>query len=431
MKYETIKTFILVILVCTSLFLSFVLWSYQPNYDALSDPDYVNEVDIGGSEKMKTDLIEPDNIVFHTDEGVHGFERPQDRRLFYNNVTTWILYDQSVKEYDGLPEADQYAEFIFPDKLPIQVIETILTFNEQIELPSWSFDRIYVTTNDDSQSLTFTIPSTDDRVALTAIVEKSERYFTIMDFLTENKSLQEFIAFEEAKTPIYIPKDPNDITEKTLVATMTAPEELINALFPNPSIVTHNLKEAYFTDGQRGMKTDKDKRNMDFINPLAPNFERMDAMELFSHSITHINEHKGWTNDFVFDKMDRSSNSVSYRMYYEGYPIFTGIGNSVIEQSWEENELNEYKRPLIRIGNILSSHNVELPTAEEIITYLSRSSHYDVAHVEDIKVGYMLRHLQDGRSLILEPKWYILYDGAWKQLNIIDEENNLSSMGGA
>lgn len=430
MKYETIKTFILVILVGTSLFLSFILWSYQPNYKSLSDPDYVNEVDIGGTDRTRAELIEPVDIAFHSTEDVFGFKRALERRLFYKDMQTWVLYDHSVREYNGFPKMDQYVEIIFPDKFPIELIGKLLTFNENIEQSAWSFDRIYIMADDASKSLKFTIPSTDDRVALTAIVEKSERYTTVSNFFTASESLQEYITLEEGKTPIYLPKDPNEMSEKTLVATMIPPELLIDALFQNPSMVTQNLKEAYFTDGQRGMKTDKERRNMEFINPLSSYFERMDLVELLDQSINHVNEHRGWTNDFVLDKLGGGTNSVTYRMNYEGYPVFTGRGNAIIEQQWQENDLHEYKRPLVRIGNLLSSHKIELPTGEEIIAYLRTSQHYDLDKIEDIKVGYMLRHLQDGRSLILEPKWYVLYEKEWKQLNIVDELDNIPTSGG-
>lgn len=430
MKYETIKTFILVILVCLSLFLSFVLWSYQPNYDALSNPDYVNEVDIGGFERTKAELIEPIDALFHSDAGVYGFKRPTERRLFFKEISTWVLYDHSVRESRDLAKDQEYVEMVFPDTIPAELISSLFTFNDSINTPIWSFDRFFITLDEDSKSLNIIIQSIDERMELTAVVEKKGTYHQVADYLSKNNILEEYVVYDEGRHPIYLPKELVNITEKTLVATMTSPEALINTLFPTPSIVTHNIKEAYFTDGQRGMKTDHDKRNMEFISPLQPDYERVDPIDLFNNSINHINEHKGWTNDYQFDEMDRTKNSIKYRLYYEGYPVFSGMGSSTIEQQWKANELHQYARPLTKVGNSLSSHQVKLPTGEEIKAYLKGNSNYDGEKIEDIKIGYVIRHLQDSRSLILEPKWYISYESEWKQLNIIDDLNRTSPTGG-
>lgn len=430
MKYETIKTFVLVILVCLSLFLSFVMWSYQPNYDSLSNPDYVNEVDLGGGERTKAELIEPVDIVFHTDAGIFGFKRPMERRLFFKEIGTWVLYNQTIRESQEIPKDNAYVELVFPDAIPAEVMTNLFTSSDTIDPPIWSFDRMFITLDNDAKSLKLIIQSIDKRMELTAIIEKTERYNTVLNYLSESELLEEYITFGDDHFPIYLPKAQVDMTEKTLVATMTRPEMLINALFPDPSIVTHNTKEAYFTDGQRGMKIDQDKHNLEFISPLQPNYERLDPIELFNNSINQINEHKGWTDDYQFDEMDRTQNSISYRLYYEGYPIFTGIGNAEIEQQWKGNDLHLYARPLARIGNLLSSHQVKLPTGEEIVTYLTESSNYDIEKIGDIKLGYMMRHLQESPSLILEPKWYLQYEGEWKQLNIIDEINQMAPTGG-
>lgn len=430
MKYETIKTFVLVILVCLSLLLSFVLWSYQPNYDALSDPDYVNEVNIGGAQRTKMELIEPVGVVFHTDVGIYGFKRPMDRRLFFKEIGTWVLYDQTESESKGFSRNQDYIELVFPDTIPAELISSLFTFNDSISPPIWSFDRVFITKDENSQSLKMIIQSIDERMELTATVEKAEIYNAVLKYSPENEMLEEYIVFDERRLPIYLPEQPINIAEKTLVAAMTPPESLINALFPTPSVVTHNVKEAYFTDGQRGMRTEHDKRYMEFISPLEPNYERLAPIDLFNSSINDINDHKGWTNDYQFDEMDRTKNSISYRLYYEGYPIFTNQGDSVIEQQWIGNNLHQYARPLTKIGNILSSHQVSLASGEEVVSYLTEDNSYDPAKVNDIKLGYAMRYLQDSPSLILEPKWYILYEDQWVQLNVKETLDKTSPTGG-
>src|SRR5690625_2776612 len=101
MNYETIKTFILVVLVGISFLLSFILWSYQPNYESFYDTSYVSEVDIGGTEKTKNDLVEPVQIVFQNGGQVSSFMNPKDRHLFFNDLTSWVLYDYRESDSRG------------------------------------------------------------------------------------------------------------------------------------------------------------------------------------------------------------------------------------------------------------------------------------------------------------------------------------------
>src|SRR5690625_1945297 len=104
MNYETIKSFILVVLVGISFLLSFILWSYQPNYDYFYDASYVNEVDIGGVENTRNDLFKPTEVVFRSDDKVFSFTNPLERESFYQDITSVVLYDVNVSELTERPD---------------------------------------------------------------------------------------------------------------------------------------------------------------------------------------------------------------------------------------------------------------------------------------------------------------------------------------
>src|SRR5699024_3401299 len=149
----------------------------------------------------------------------------------------------------------------------------------------------------------------------------------------------------------YIPKNPVELDSKTLVASQIEPEEFIDALFTNPNLVTPNMREAYFTDGQRGMRVLQDGRRLEFINPIQASTgdAHPTATQLFEQSVTNINDHKGWTNNYIFDELNLPASNITYRLYYDGYPIFNDYSLSVMKQSWKDQVLFEYERPLIQI----------------------------------------------------------------------------------
>src|SRR5699024_9165639 len=100
LKYETFKSIILIVLVAMSSVLSFLLWTYQPNYDVHENISYVSEVDVSGSKKTKGELIEPKDIVFHHDDELSGFKKPIEKERFFKDLSSWVLYEYEESDID-------------------------------------------------------------------------------------------------------------------------------------------------------------------------------------------------------------------------------------------------------------------------------------------------------------------------------------------
>src|SRR5699024_7683212 len=323
LKYETFKSIILIVLVAMSSVLSFLLWTYQPNYDVHENTSYVSEVDVGGSEKTKGELIEPKDIVFHHDDELSGFKKPIEKERFFKDLSSWVLYEYEESDIDELPNANKMVEIIFPDEIPAEAITNLFTFDENRNIPSWLFDHAYLLLDEEEEIIEFVIVSTDERRQINAIIDKTETYYHLLSYLEEETEITTpFFVFDEGKEPIYLPKYDQEYTKKTFVANTIEPEVFVNALFSTPSIVTSNVSEAYFTDGQRGMEVVQDGRRLEYTNPIQSQEDRLDALELIDKSMDHINEHKGWTNDFLLETLDVKENTIKYRMHYEGYPAF-------------------------------------------------------------------------------------------------------------
>lgn len=420
MNRETVKTFILIVLVSISFLLSYILWSYQPNYDLFYDASYVNEANVGGGERTKNELIEPQEVIFHWNEELLGFLRPSDKQALYNDVATWGLYDTQLTEADGRPEKKDYVEFIFTDPIPTELLLSLFTFHESLEIPNWSFERMFILLNEAEQTLEVRILSLDQQYQLKATIEKSGAYQTLSRYGEDHPLLQKYIATGSQEKPVYLPKEAVQLTSKTLVAGRIEPDSFINALFRNPSLVKSNIREAYFTDGQRGMRIFQEGRTLEYINPIQSEDETVDEIGLIDRSINHINEHRGWLNQYLLAKLNPSIGKISYQLHYEGFPVFDHYGMSMIEQEWRGQELYQYRRPLIYIGNLLSSYEVELPSGAELIEVLTETDTYDLEKIRNIRVGYLLNYLDEAHSLTLEPSWFIFYEGEWVRINLDD-----------
>lgn len=423
MSYETVKSYVLVILIGVSVLLSVALWTYQPSYEQFQDPDYVNEVDVGGIEKDKKDLIKPSLIVFHDHDRVLGFDKLTDQTEFYQSMNQWVINDLNENENTGIPQEHQFLEVIYPTLVPVGVLANLFRFNEEIITPDWEFDRMYITFNRENLSLDIKFISVDKDKELTAVIDKRENYDMLLNYAENHPELTDYTRFGNAENEYYIPSGEKKIASKTMVISKIQPENLVNALFRNPSQVTPNVAEAYFTDGQRGMSVSDKNNRIEFINPIQTSSKDLTAIDLLDRSITNINEHKGWTNDYILEQIVPIQSKVKYRLMYDGLPVYDNNNLAIIEQTWRGLELYEYNRPLIRLTHEVDSTIETLPSGYKLINYIKEKELFKLDEIEDMQFGYELKFLSSASdSMLLKPTWYVKIQGQWQLVDLSEFE---------
>ena len=420
MNYETIKTYILTFLVLTSLLLTFAIWNYQPNLEPLyGNSEIANEVDLGGREEMKRTLIQPSSIVFQNDEQYYSFKTPTESKKFYQEMQNWLLSDLQVSEATGRPSNHYQLEIIFPNAMPVEIIRSLFNIGEEDQLPNWSFRRMFILLNEETSLFQLMFLSMDGQQELKYNVNNSEVFTALWSYFENPDDLTEYIKTGSSDTPIYIPKNKEEMRTYSFAVRDIDETLLIDDLFNTPSLISTNYGSSYFTDGQRRLGVLQEGRTMEFINPIHSTERQKSAMNLLDLSIKNINEHKGWTNEFHLIDISLYDEIIRYRMFYEGYPIFSSGDLSVIEQEWKNHDLYLYKRPLFSISNLPGAKKTELPAGTEIENFLSTHDHYQLSNVKDIQVGYKITNFDDSSySLSLEPAWYMNYNGFWSEIRL-------------
>lgn len=417
MNYETIKTYLLVALIVISLVLSIGVWTYQPRYEKFEDPDYVSEINIGGKELTKQDIIKPSSILFYDKTEAYGFSEPQARESFYRNLSTWLMYDMKVKEYSKQP-TEEYLKIKYPAPIPADMIKSMFTFSEDFEFPSWSFDTVFISFNHDNLSLEVTFKSANKEEEVTAVVEKKARYDELKEYILNHKGLVEYDVLSE-KHQVYLPKEQLDSEAVTLIVSTIKAERFVNALFRDPQQVTPNLAEAYFTDGQRGMRVSENNYQIEFINPVEPSSEKLSEQELIDRSLDNVNEHQGWTNEFRLTEINQEKSQIRYQLLFNDLPVHAPDNLTIINQEWRANELYEYQRPIIRLKNEVDKSKRKLPSRDDVLNSLLKEKEFELADIKDVQLGYELNSLPDiSDSMRLEPVWYFYVKDQWETLSI-------------
>lgn len=422
MNIELIKSYTLAILVLISLLLTFSLWNYKPNYERSFDTDYVDEINLGGTVKSKAEMVQPESVIFNKNDKHFSFSAPKDNEIFYKEMQTWVLYDFNTVKANGPPKDVSQVELVFPDAMPLDILPNIFDMNIDEDLPEWSFERIYLTLNNQSATLTIHILSTDGRYEAQATISNSSKYEYVKNYLDSQEGMSEYIVMGDESRQIYLRK--GSITLPRLSATIDTTDQLqlVNALFNDPSAVRRNVidDEMLYTDGQRQMRVHYNRRLMEFVNPYQ-SYERMAPDTLLEQSIANINEYDGWTDSYTLDSIDLINNRIVFQMYYNGYPVFSKSGLATIEQEWHDQEIVRYNRPLFSIKDPLGGEAVELPSGNSVKTFLQENADYENDKIDNIKVGYRLS-FQDTSfyTLSLDPVWYVQYNGKWQEINMED-----------
>lgn len=422
MRLEVIKSFVLILLVAISLLLTFGLWSNSPTNERIYNASSVNEVDIGGISMNKRDVINPSQVTFHTSQEVYGLDNPKKRTSFLKDTGEWELSAFEMGRIEPGTMTGDYVEVILPTELPLEYLPNLYTIHDEITLPDWSFNRVYFILNQKTETAELKFVSADNTYEAIGQVNNPEAYDTLKVYFTEQEDLIPFETVEADIGSLYLPKEQMKMSRWTLSIEKVDDRLFVNALFSNPSTVWKNAGEAYYSDGQRGMRISEDRRSMEFINPLQLSESRITATELLTSSIDNINEHKGWTDAFNLFEIDLQAESVKYQMYYDGNPVFNTSGLATIQQQWREGELYNYRRPLFELTTPLTNESVLLPSGVEIYQKIKESSRYKVEQVRHLQPAYRLDYHDDYSSVTLEPSWYMIYNGVWQEVLLDDIE---------
>ncbi|MFC3041071.1 YycH family regulatory protein [Virgibacillus xinjiangensis] len=432
MKLEAVKSLILIVLIGFSLLLSFGLWRYQPSLDNLNNSSYIDEMDIGGVEETKGSLIVPKSFVFHVNDRPYAPSDPKAQEELYERMKSWELDEFYAGDSDGRESQAFEIEIIFPEELPMELLRNFYQFdNPDIQLPSWSFKRIYLTLEQDTASVHLEIQSIDGRQEAHAVINNPNVYESLWNRMSSLEGLEEQFVLESGDSVIYLPDDPVSAPEHSVAVTDLDVNALVNALFQTPSVVRQNYDngESYYNDGQRQMRVFQYGRNMEFYNPNTTNQESLPAVELLDRSIANINGHFGWTDDYRLSRLHTGTNTVRYRLFYAGYPVFNSSGLSVIQQEWRDVGLHQYSRPLFTMEDSFTGDLVELPGGGEVVSHL-RNTEYNMENIGDIQLGYRLTYEmhQNNATAYLQPAWYMKYNGIWREISF---ENRSSEEGGS
>ena len=360
---ERFKSFLLLVLVATSLIQTYLLAYSKPYYELVDEAEYI-EPELIGTRVEAADLIYPNDIVLHLGEGEHVVLYPQN--VFYEEIFNKVRMrsvggfrqiERRSVDWAALRDQHRGVEIRFHGQIPAPILENIMQIDGVFPNNEESFDKIWIATNETGEEVRTFFFNTKDGV----IYEVTRADLT-------SKDVEQFVGFGEQYQPkytalpvgssgraLYVPLSDLEMVRFKLQIDTFTPEQLQNNLFVNPGI-TRKLMERdgteIYTDGKRGLQIDHDRRWMSYSDPIAPINMATDLPNHLLSAVQFVNQHGGWNGTFRIETYAGATDQeYIFRQYYGQYPIIGLYPQSfgVIRVVMNGGIANLYERSLVSI----------------------------------------------------------------------------------
>jgi regulatory protein YycH of two-component signal transduction system YycFG len=437
MNYEKIKSIVLTLLVAMSIFLTWNLWTYQPQYAEIESTEAF-EVSIG-KERKKLELIKPYKVFYNHGNKISGSQDGDEIEKVLFEMSSWRLVDTkdvsnqySYSEVEELIHSPGKINLVFPDNIPLSLYKKIIKFDEN-NLPKTSFNRVVIDldlNNPSNGKVYFVLYGEENEKVIVeskvdlAKLETLEKKFVQKAIYSDTYA--EYFKFRvNNRKTILLPVKEGEYYNYKYSTEQLKAEDFVKSLFKDPGNVSHNStgSEKIYRDSFSLMKVNEDYSTLSFVTPGVDAATDISGELLIENSVQFVNEHGGWTDQFKLFSLSREESKIEYRLFLYDFPVFSdAYGMTEIAQTWGIDTIHQYQRPFYQLVNDYSSIfelvKVQLPSGYTVQQALEESD-MNLDYVEDIAIGYKLTRDSTNEDILLydfKPSWYYKYSGSWLRL---------------
>ncbi|WP_080871922.1 YycH family regulatory protein [Oceanobacillus timonensis] len=435
MKLETAKSLLLIILIATSLVLTFGMWNYRPEYEPLSDVESVEEDDLGGDIMQVQDAVKPTDVVFKMNGQFFGYTDPEDSMQFFEDIQQWELTNIQSSDVEEDRESGAEVEIIFPSEVPLSLFDNILNVDSSLtDITNFYTDRMYIDLEEDEETLHVQFVSMNGEQIVEADIPSMSSYDRLLSIFGEldEDDYEEQELLTETDRDIYIPVEQKILTSYSYTFDMIPAGNIRNIMFSNPNLV--NVSES--AAGSIMYRTDNRQVNisnygMKFIDVAERNNEPTEKSVL-QQSLEDINDHAGFTEDYRLESF--TDDSVAYRLFHFQYPVINNSNPdlSMIYQQWQNDQLSEYDRSLISLETVANTSSTDLRESSEVIESIRKDD--NAADIQDVQIAYRLTIESDDNGedyVLLEPEWYQRINNSWSAVPKQNTDAQQNEKGGS
>ena len=427
MRYvEPIKSIILTLLVLLSISLTFMIWSYEPEYEFLEEPE-VQSVAIGEEVSFES-IVQPYKALYVQEENLYGSVSVKAINQTMEMLSNMELgnvriakENASVATINNLMSDQEQVVLFFNATIPLESFSRVLHFKEN-DVNKILFDRMVIETSkvksDQTVEIRF-VNTKDNTIYRAAATVKSE--LAILNNLEELvKYSFEYEQFErENEFTFYLPKSNTDVIQFTYFIDEISQDLLKSALFTDASILQKTVEgnqEKYY-DSMSLMTFDTASKTMNYVNASAENGAIESAGKLVNDTFNVVNDHGGFTADFRLSSIDVPQKMVEYQLFFQGHPVYSTSTLTRIVTTWGNDRLFRYRRPYYMLDTDITTEKTvkELESGAQVIESLNAQIEKP-SSIDDLVIGYYLVQDENTSFFILQPSWFVVSGSSWTRL---------------
>lgn len=447
---ETIKSWVLTILVVGSLLLTWQNWSFQPEYDSVNSSETVQETTEIAETREAGEIVRPNQGVVRSngrsallteDQASTDLDKAF-RQLEEASITETTATDLEHDElYENASSAEYSMEFVFPSSVSWSMINELFSFEDENEeaasILDGSIDRIILSASPGSEELNAAFVSYDQGVIVNGNTSLDKSDVEHERYLAEYENMLTYSADEDGyEKHIYIPEDPGSRTNYTYASTSLSANSFQQVLLPEgngQNLQTYNYDSSeVITDGTRELRINNAGDYLRYANPTySEQTDGNDTSSLVS-SFEFVNNHAGWSDNYQYydsNTLDGET-TVTFRMNKGGLPVFrdsNGSDFASIQVSNVGTQTSGYSRPLfdlennpVRTGD--AGVSTDLPAGQETLDAVQEQCSSSL--IEDIQIGYSIsRNGENSGYYDMEPGWFVRCDGSWSPVDFGGDDN--------
>lgn len=409
----------LIVMIALSFYFSYMIWLNPTGFNNAS-----TETDTGVNPsvqtyKQKSDLFLPLYLTWNDEEDIKETNSEAVIREIQEVINEATISDLTLRTYgeeqafSKAQEVNQgislnyYTTFYLKDYE--KTFDKELSLEDESETEDFPFSRIQFDLEENTiQFVDFTYQRVVrgkidwDKSQVKHLLADNPREWTAMRTDQERSSNQ------------YYTQDSIKLKKYSYYSSTQSQSLFREAFFSNPKNVKINDEsvDTYYYEGGQNMTVLQDQQQVKF-ETTTDGFDETDLAMLSADYIIRLGNNFGTIR--YFDQQDKH---LDYRVFVEGYPVFSTGGQGVISVAFSESGQTGSRE--MTISASLNAIQVPIPSETEIELPSSLSVKNDLIaagadpeSLQQIIVGYQWGEIKDAPLVDLTPAWYVNYDSSW------------------
>ena len=427
-KKETMKTILLVFLVISSIALSYLITTYQPDYEIFTRKSGQKATE-GKNNSALLNFLTPDSIA-KTDAGAR--EEPPVKGYITKVATVNAVKDRGkLKEILSVLAKSEStearvksvgAEELFgnnnKEKLTINYSVTLesslvksLLFSEENSNVTVEFDTIVLLKEKPD---TIYLYKKDDKNYL-QITVKEKVYDTVNAIFNENK--HEYGKYSLNNKFIYVKEKTDNLTIDEYSIEDVNMNKLARGIFDKKDNIRVSSNNE-MTDGYGILKPQGNR--IIYTNPSSEDGKEVDATTAVTNAINFLE--LGYNEDVSYQVTTALEGITILQQTYKDSIVFSKDGSAEITVEDNTNGIYRLTSPRRISKAYLSSKALgtyDIERIEYIINYLYK--HVELQSVDDIVLGYEKSYNKSKNTCRYIPAWYIKYNDRYVSFKSLKE----------